>query len=188
MIVVLVEGTGDKRALPIMVRRDGKDTRVRPIDMKGKSNIVRKARGFEDTVRRQYALGGQSFIVLADGDVTSAPYQSLEEERRDMQQRAQSLAQELQVPVQVRWAILEMESWLIGGIQSGSTYCGLRRVGKAPANTETAPPDPKKWLEDHLVSREYKPRTQECLAGKIDVQEAKRRNHSMQIFLKNIWR
>jgi len=156
--------------------------------MKGKSNIVRKARGFEDTVRRQHALGGQSFIILMDGDVTSAPYQSLEEERRDMQQRARSLTQGLQIPVQVRWAILEMESWLIGGIQPKSTYCGLRQVGQVPVNTETAPPDPKKWLEDHLVSREYKPRTQECLAGKIDVQEAKRRNHSMQIFLESIRR
>ena len=105
MIVLLVEGPGDKRALPILIRRSGKDRPIRPIDMKGKSNIVRKNRGFEDTVRRQHALGEQSFIVLMDGDVTSAPYQSLEEERRDMQRRVQSLAQELQVPVQAHWAI-----------------------------------------------------------------------------------
>jgi hypothetical protein len=81
MIFVLVEGPGDKRALPILVQRDGKDTQIRPIDMKGKSNIVRRNRGFEDTVRRQHALGGRSFVVLMDGDVTSAPYQSLDEER-----------------------------------------------------------------------------------------------------------
>jgi hypothetical protein len=123
MIVMLVEVPGDKRALPILVQRDGNDTLIRPIDMKGKSNMVRRHRGFEDTVRREYAIGRRSFVLLPDGDVTSAPYQSLEEEKRDMQQRVQSLAHELQIPIQVRWAILEMESWLIGGIQSGSTYC-----------------------------------------------------------------
>jgi len=183
MIVVLVEGPGDKRALPILVQRDGKDAPIRPIDMKGKSNMIRRSRGFEDTVRRQHALGGRSFIVLMDGDVTSAPYQSLEEERRDMQRRAQSLAQELAVPVRVHWAILEMESWLIGGIQPGSTYCDLRQVGQVPANTEAAPPDPKQWLKDHLASREYNPGTQACLAGRIDLTEAKERNHSMRTFL-----
>ena len=150
MIIVLVEGLGDKRALPILVQRDGQDTQVRPIDMKGKSNIVRNARGFEDTIRRRHALGGRSFIILMDGDVTSAPYQSLEEERRDMQRRAQSFAQELQVPIRAHWAVLEMESWLIGGLQRGSLYCGLKRVDRVPANTETAPRDPKKWLEDHI--------------------------------------
>lgn len=41
-------------------------------------------------------------------------------------------------------------------------------------------------LEDHLISREYKPKTQECLASRIDVQEAKRRNHSLQVFLDSI--
>lgn len=182
MIVMLVEGPGDKRALPILVQRDGNDTLIRPIDMKGKSNMVRRHRGFEDTVRREYAIGRRSFVVLLDDDVTSAPYQSLEEEKHDMQQRVQSLAHELQIPIQVRWAILEMESWLIGGIQSGSTYCGLKQVGGVPTNTETSPSDPKKWLENHLVSQEYKPRTQECLARRVDLQEAKRRNQSMKIF------
>jgi hypothetical protein len=186
MIVVLVEGSGDKRALPILARRDGKNTPIRPIDMKGKSNLVRHNRGFEDTVRRQHALGGRSFIVLMDGDVTSAPYQSVEEEKRDMRRRARSLTQELQAPVRVHWAILEMESWLIGGIQSESTHCGLRQVGRVPDNTETAPSDPKRWLEEHLVSGEYSPKTQECLACRIEVQEATRRNRSMLDFFDTV--
>lgn len=186
MIFVLVEGPGDKRALPILVQRGRDRSLVRCINMNGKSNIVRNRRGFEDTVRRQYALGGRSFIVLMDGDVTSAPYQSLEEERRDMQRRVESLTQELQTPVRVCWAVLEMESWLIGGIKPRSSYCGLRGVGQVPPNTETAPQDPKKWLEDHLMTREYKPKTQECLARRIDLQEARTRNRSMQIFCEGV--
>jgi hypothetical protein len=188
MIVVLVEGPGDRHALPILVQRAGKNMLVHPIDMRGKSNMIRRNRGFEDTIRRRHALGGRSFIVLMDGDVTSAPYHSLEEERRDMRRRAQALAAELQVSVQVRWAVLEMESWLVGGIQPGSTYCGLRGVGQVPTNTEAAPPDPKSWLEDHLVSRECKPRTQQCLATRIDMEEAQRRNRSMRVFLDDIER
>lgn len=185
MIIVLVEGRGDKLALPVLTRRESGQSLTRCIDMKGKSNIIRRNRGFEDTVRRQSALGEQSFIVLMDGDVTSAPYQSLEEERRDMHRRAQSLAQELEVSVGVCWAVIEMESWLIGGIQFRSTYCGLRRVGRVPENTETSPRDPKKWLEDQLVQR-YKPRTPKCLACRIDIQEAQKRNHSMQRFFATV--
>lgn len=119
MIVVLVEGPGDQQALPVLVQRELGKAPIRPINMKGKSNIVRRERGFEDTVRRQYALGGRAFIVLVDGDVTSQPYQSLEKERQDMPRRAQSLAQELGVTVQVCWSVLELESWLIGGIKLG---------------------------------------------------------------------
>ena len=186
MITVLVEGPGDKRALPILVRRGQGQSPVRCINMKGKSNIVRRERGFEDTVRRQHALDRRSFVVLVDGDVTFAPYNSLQEEQRDMPRRAKSLEQELNVPVRVYWSVLEMESWLIGGIKPGSTYCGLGNMGQVPPNTEVAPPDPKKWLEDHLVTREYKPKVQECLASKIDLQEAKTRNRSMQTFFDSV--
>jgi hypothetical protein len=177
----LLAGIGEKRALPVLTQR-AQEKSVRCIDMKGKSNIIRRHRGFEDTVRRQHALGAHSFVVLIDGDVTSAPYQSLEEERLDMPRRAQSLAQELQSSIQVCWAVLEMESWLIGGIAPKATYCRLKGVGQVPVNTETAPADPKAWLEQHLGT-DYEPRIQECLARNIDLQTAQTHNHSMRIFL-----
>jgi hypothetical protein len=181
MIITLVEGEGDKRALPVLAQRELGKSPLRCVDMHGKSNIIRLHRGFEDTIRRQHALGGRSFVVLMDGDVTYPPYQSLEEERRQIQQRAQSLADELQVPMWVCWAVLAVESWFIAGIQPRSTYCSLRGVGQVPANTETAPPNPKQWLEDHLRD-EYLPRTQECLARRIDLEAAKTRNRSLEIF------
>jgi len=185
MITVLVEGPGDKRALPILVQRDRGRRSVRCINMRGKSNIVRRNRGFEDTIRRQYALGDRSFVVLMDGDVTFAPYSSVQEEQDDMPRRAEALERELGAPVRVCWSILEMESWLIGGIQPRSTYCGLGRVGRISNNTETAPPDPKQWLESRLQDS-YSPRVQECLARHIDLLEARQRNHSMRVFLDNI--
>ena len=99
-----------------------------------------------------------------------------------MQRRAESIAHELQASVQVCWSVLEMESWLIGGIERRSSYCGLRSVGRVPTNTEALPPDPKRWLQTHLNSREYGPKTQECLARNIDLQTAKEHNRSMQVF------
>lgn len=184
MIVVLVEGNGDKRSLPPLLQGQS-DEPVQCIDMKGKSNIVRHPRGFEDTVRRQWALGRRLFIVLVDGDVTSAPYNTIDQERSDLFRRAERLAQELQITVQVCWAVLEMESWLIGGIQSRSTYCGLREVGRIPANTEIFPPDPKRWLQDHLRST-YGPHIQECLSQHIDLNAASRCNQSLQDFLATV--
>ena len=182
MMVVLVEGPGDKRSVPILVQHERGSVPAHCVDMKGKSNIVRDQRGFEDTIRRQHALGERFFIVLMDGDVTSAPYRSLEEERQDMPRRADSIAQELQVRVQVCWAVLEIESWFIGGIERRATYCGLRGVGRVPANTETRPRDPKRWLKERLTTGEYNPRAQECLARKIDLERAKSRNRSMRTF------
>src|SRR5262245_12250035 len=105
MITILVEGPGDKLALPLMMRRASPDVRVQCIDMRGKSNIIRRVHGFEDTIRRQYAQGRTQFLVLLDGDVTFAPYQSLAEGRMDMPRRASVLAQELTVKIQVYWAI-----------------------------------------------------------------------------------
>jgi hypothetical protein len=182
MITILVEGPGDKRSMPVLLRRGQLDFAVRCVDMKGKSNIVRQNRGFEDTVRRQHAQGDRSFIVLVDGDVTFAPYRSLDEERIGLAQRAQALHDELGVPVGVCWAVLEAESWLIGGIARRAAYCGLQHVRGVPADTEAEPPDPKEWLEDRLRDQEYDPSVQECLAYHVDIEEAKRHNQSMRTF------
>lgn len=51
MIVILVEGDGDKRAVPILVGRKSLDLKVRAIDMRGKSNIVRAHHGMASRIR-----------------------------------------------------------------------------------------------------------------------------------------
>lgn len=184
MITVIVEGPGDQRSLPVLVQRE-KRASLHCVNMGGKSNIVRMRQGFEGTIRRQHALGKRAFMVLVDGDVTFEPYKSIEEEQVGMRQRAETLEHELGVPVRVCWAVIEVESWLIGGIQPRAAFCGLERVGQVPNNTETAPADPKAWLEDHLEDS-YTPRTQECLARNIDLEEATRRNQSLQTFFENV--
>ncbi len=180
MIYVLVEGHDDQRAVPKLTGRE--QISVRCINMGGKSNIVRQHRGFEDTIRRQHSIGGHAFIVLMDGDVTYPPYESLEQEHYGMTRRAEVLAGELKTFVQVCWSVLELESWLIAGLPAHASYCGLRNVGRVPSNTEGTPQDPKRWLADHLRG-DYQPRTAECLAGFITIEQATARNKSLQLFL-----
>jgi hypothetical protein len=182
MIWVLVEGPDDQLSVPALVDRGATRIGVRCINMQGKSNIVRRNRGFEDTVRRQFRLGATAFVLLMDGDVYYHPHSSLEEERRDMTTRARMLSEELGVPIYACWAILELESWLIAGLRPGVEYCGLRKVGRAPANTETAPQDPKRWLQDHLVI-DYQPRIAQCIARNLDLVQATQRNASLLSFL-----
>jgi hypothetical protein len=180
MICVLVEGADDQLAVPKLTGRE--QIQVRCIPMNGKSNMVRQNRGFEDTVRRQHCVGGHAFIILMDGDVTYPPYASLGQERADMVRRAEALAAELEAFVQICWSVLELESWLIAGLQVSASYCGLSNVGRVPANTESTPKDPKRWLADHLQG-DYQPRTAECLARSIELEQAKLRNQSLQVFL-----
>jgi hypothetical protein len=78
--------------------------------------------------------------------------------------------------------VLELESWLIGGIHQRATYCRLRNVGGTPNNTEASPTDPKQWLEEHLANHEYSTRIEECLARHVDLQTARDRNRSMRTF------
>jgi hypothetical protein len=180
-VIVLVEGDGDKRALPYLLRREGISAPVRIVDMKGKSNIIRTPRGFEDTVRRT-GDGSRAAVILIDGDTTYAPYSSMAAERQGLHERAQVLGAELGIVVAVFWATVEFESWLIGGIVPGASYCSLQRVRTIPPNTETAPPDPKEWLNGCLRGG-YEPRTAECLAQKIDLPAARRCNQSLDAFL-----
>ena len=122
------------------------------------------------------------FMILVDGDITCAPYVSLDEERAGLHVRAQALAAELSIVIEVCWARVEFESWLIGGIERSATYCSLQRVRALPANTENQPVDPKAWLRTSLRDS-YEPRITECLAQRIDIDAARRRNRSLTNFL-----
>ena len=120
--------------------------------------------------------------------VTFAPYHSLEEEHGDMQTRGQAPLPRAPVPAGrcLLVYLLTAESWLIGGLPPQANYCGLNGVRRTPANTETGPVNPKQWLEHHLQGRDYDPKTQECLARNVNLQQAKIRNRSLRIFLEKV--
>ena len=187
MIVVLVEGSGDEKGLPVLLRRANIIGDFHCIDMHGKSNIVRQEGGFEKTLARQSELGFSDFVVLVDRDHTFAPYSSLHEEESGMQLRATKLAAALHGRVRVFWANRAYESWLIGGLRKGDSYCGLRRITKpVPGDTQAAPSEPKDWIKDHMLKRRYNESIQVCLTKHVDWTQARSRNKSLRDFLDNI--
>ncbi|WP_129673428.1 DUF4276 family protein [Candidatus Chloroploca sp. Khr17] len=182
MITVIVEGPGEQAIIPILARRTlAESVRIKCVNASGKANIIRRVRGFEDTLRRLHALGEQRFIILMDGDTTFEPYQSLTQEYLDMPRRATVIANELRVSVVVCWAKIETESWLIAGLAPGCTYCRLARVPAGSANTEHTPPDPKRWLKAQL-RQNYTEHVQQCLATHVDLELARQRNASFATF------
>lgn len=187
MIIVLVEGDGDARSLPILLSKSkGTNFKIECVDMKGKSNIVRKNDGFEKTILRKIELGNSEFTLLLDGDVME-PYKSHVEEKDDITTRANRLSQEKNIIVKVFWAIREYESWLVGGLRSGDRFCGLTKPIKGPpGNTEQAPIDPKEWIKSRRLDNRYDPNVQVCLTRHINLGLAKQRNNSLRKFLNNI--
>jgi hypothetical protein len=181
-MIVLVEGPGDVRAVPILLQRALGSTSVRCVDMGGKSNIVRKKGGFEDTVNRS-VWEEPFFLILLDGDRTFPPYRTLDEEQEGMTERSDSLAARLGVTVRVCWAVRELESWLGGGIHRHAAYCGLNKANPDFSDTEVEPPDPKQWIESKLKDAEYGPSTAECLARNVELAHARARNGSLRTFL-----
>src|SRR5262245_3138392 len=108
MTSILVEGTCEYSVIPVLIRRvSNPPGRLRCVNLGGKSNIVRRIHGFEDTIRRNQRLGEHHFVVLMDADTTFAPYRTLPEEFADMPRRASLLAHELQVHIIVCWARIE---------------------------------------------------------------------------------
>ena len=187
MIVILVEGSGDERALPYLLRRANVIRDVSCIDMGGKPNILRLDGGFEKTIIRLAALGGNDFVVLLDKDHTFEPYSTLGEEEAGMNDRADGLSRNIQLPVRIFWARRCYESWLIGGVRRGDSYCGLRRINKpVPGDTEAAPAQPKEWIRDRMARRRYNESVQVCLTKAVDWSQAQRRNNSLRDFVRDI--
>jgi hypothetical protein len=187
MIVVLVEGSGDERGLPILLKKANVHQEVSCIDMGGKSNILRLENGFERTITRQVELGRNDFAILLDRDRTFKPYSTLHEEQIGMLQRDQQLAEQMDCRVRMFWAIRAYESWLIGGLKKADTFCGLRRINKpVSGDTQASPTEPKEWLKDQMIMRRYSERIQVCLTKSVDWKSARNRNKSLRDFLDTI--
>jgi hypothetical protein len=188
MIVVLVEGDGDKKAVPILLERaKGIDrNEVHCVDMKGKSNIIRENDGFEKVLLRQIVSRGTTCYVLLDKDGPHAPYSSLTDEIQRMKERAEAFQNKYGVSVTMLWAIREFESWLVGGFRKGNTFCGLVNIKAVSNDTQSAPEDPKIWIIEHREKRRYDSNIQACLTKYFDIRLAKKRNQSLRIFLSEV--
>ncbi len=193
MIFTIVEGSGDELALPILVQNErGVQFQIACKSMEGKSNIVRKNKipalnGFEETIKRQTVLGHNDFVVLLDDDVLYPPYKTRKKEHDDMNQRALKLQSQFRIRVRIFWATINYESWIIGGLLRNFNKCMITQpVKTVSGDTQAYPPNPKKWIEEHFSGYEYNPKIQVCLTRHMHVPSAKRRNHSLRLFLDSL--
>ena len=170
-IIAIVEGDGEERAAPQLIRRILGERMLRydiavlrPIIAKGTSTFDKKSEQF---LRYAVKEGCDGILVLIDAD-DKCPY----EKARIVSQKASTLG--LGVPIAVVYAKSEYETWFISSLSSHSgdgirTWLGLDPSLNAPDNVEDIR-GAKEWLTRHMqVGRRYKETTdQEHLTPHID--------------------
>lgn len=181
-IAAIVEGEGDRHAVPglvrrILLQRERYDLLVPPAKVtNGKSKLLEKFERF-----LQYALidGCDAILVLLDAD-DECPYTEVV----DLVQKVTAL--NLDVPVALVYAKCEYETWFICSLSSDQGD-KIRERLELPAHV-TAPADAegirnaKGWLTDHMPRhRAYKETVdQEPLTYHIELDLVRSRSRSFR--------
>ena len=195
MLCILVEGPGDVKGIPNLINRylGIPLDQIHCLSMNGKANIVRNKRndGFEATIIRR-KRDCQKFIVLMDDDVTFGPYhhRGIAYEHEDMPVRAERVSSAYSLMVEVCWAKIEGESWLIGGLNPGVCNTTDFDDTEIPLDTTSQPPDPKLWIKERLRDHSYHEAVYECLSKNVEIGESINRNKTLETFfdtVKRIW-
>ena len=182
-IIAIVEGPGDKKAVPALLRRilwerfDRYDIDVSKTKVaNGKPNLVKRLEDFLG-----YALidGCTAILILLDAD-TDCPAQLA----RELAQRAAAL--NLQVPMAVACPKHEYEAWFISSL-SDSDEDNIRRhlgMGESVITPEIAEDvrDAKAWITNRMPrDRAYKETTdQVALTHHIDLELVHNRSRSFR--------
>lgn len=183
-IIAIVEGPGEERAVPSLIRRilwerlrryDIEIPRAKVKVANGKENLIGKFEGFIE-----YAMedGCAAILVLLDAD-EDCPI----ELAADLAARASAL--NAQVPIAIVCAKSEYETWFICSL-SDSEGDGIRqRLGLqasiiCPENVESIR-NAKDWLSDRMGERNYKPTyDQDDLTYHIAIDLAHEKSRSFQ--------
>lgn len=180
--MAIVEGKGDEKAVPGLVRRILWDNCrhdllvARSIVTNGKPLLLRK---FERFLRYAMADGCAAVLVLLDADAECP-----REKAADLVQRAQEL--NLKIPVAIVYAKCEYETWFICSL-SPDRGDKIRERLKLPAHV-TAPAnaeairDAKTWLNRHMHRHSSYKETvdQEPLTHHIELDLVRSRSRSFR--------
>lgn len=182
MIVPIVEGAGDKYAVPDLVRNilwhcnRYNIVVAQSVVAKGKFRLWNQ---FEQNL--QYALkkGASAILVLVDAD-DNCP----REEATNLAERADVLG--LQIPIAVVCAKSEYETWFICslGNEEGTRikeYLGLPKELSTPDNPEDIR-DAKGWLMGHMAQNQAYRETadQQPLTHFIEMELVRKRSRSFR--------
>ena len=196
-LVLLVEGEGDRLAVPVLVRRLLEEKKAwdclwlhdKPILTKGIHAIT--GRREKEWTRLLGVAGyrlaktGGGVLALIDGDaktIEGKPF-CAGETARLLTERAQSVGAGKTFSLACVFAKQEFESWLAAGIESlaGKPLQPGHRPGVKPltkydiTDPEAAPRNAKLWMNERM-ERGYKPTTdQKPLAELVDLSEIRSR-------------
>lgn len=190
MVVIsgVVEGHGDRDALPVLVRRivETIDPQVPlhvPTPIRSRKGTLIKLGGLERCVQLasgHVEEGGGVLVVLdADGDCAGHLAPAL---------LARANVARADVTTSVVFAVREFESWFLA---SATSLGGSRRL--APELPEVEDPEsvrgPKDWIESHMGGGKYAPTIdQAALASRVDVALARERSDSFDKLCREVQR
>ena len=184
VIVPIVEGDGEVKAIPHLLRRvlgelHGRyDIRIqRPINARGKPNLLKRFGSFLEYARRDRECN--AVLVLLDGD---------EDCPRDLAaclvQTAAGL--NLGVPVAIVCAHREYEAWFVANLKSGAgdkirASLGLSETAVYEGDIESIG-SPKGWIQVRMPQGTGYKETQDqpALTPFIDIEHTQRRSRSFQ--------
>ena len=184
VIVPIVEGDGEVKAIPHLLRRvlgelHGRyDIRIkRPINARGKPKLLKRFENFLEYARRNQECN--AVLVLLDGD-KDCP--------RDLTAALTQTAARLNlgVPVAIVCAHREYEAWFVASLDSGTgekirATLGLSETAVHEGDIESIA-SPKGWIQVRMPQSSGYKETQDqaALTPFIDIEHTQRRSRSFQ--------
>jgi hypothetical protein len=184
----VVEGHGDREALPVLIRRIVREvsshTIVKiPNPIRIPKNKLLKPNELERAVELAARKIGQSgaLIVMLDSDADCPA-----EQGPTLLQRARAVRNDL--PIAVVLAKREFESWFLASAESLSGKRGLHHNLTAPHDPEEIQ-GAKEWLSHHMGNGTYgETLDQPALAALFDLKLARQRSNSFDKCYREITR
>lgn len=186
-IVTIVEGDGEVKALPILLRRVAEARGIYDLDVPApirvrRDQFIRRDEEFNRKIQLAAAKAKDAkVIILLDAD-DDCPV----ELAKDIAERAQLVAPGLKLSVVV--ARREYEAWLLAGADSLAGKRGLREDMEAPAEPDSIR-NAKGWLSERIrTGRYHEVSDQPALTAVIDLEQVAARSRSFRKFVKEVER
>lgn len=186
-IVTIVEGDGEVKALPILLRRVAEARGIYDLDVPApirvrRDQFIRRDEEFNRKIQLAAAKAKDAkVIILLDAD-DDCPV----ELATDIAERAQLVAPGLKLSVVV--ARREYEAWLLAGADSLAGKRGLREDMEAPAEPDSIR-NAKGWLSERIrTGRYHEVSDQPALTAVIDLEQVAARSRSFRKFVKEVER
>lgn len=185
MIVPIIEGQSEEASVPILIRRLLRDQGVHSIQVRRGFRVRRDRLVQQGVLERSVQVarleeGARAITILVDAD-DDCPGRL----GPDLLARGQPVAGDGHLSVTL--AKMEIEAWLIAGVESIRGVCGIREDITPPTDPEGIQ-GAKEWLTRQMHGRRRYVAVDDLptLLDCFDYQLAATRSRSLRKFIKNI--